>query len=156
LPIFYGGVALADKMNGETSMSECPWESRIAIAVADGLLPEDLVLHLAGCPVCREAHSLARKMRQFANGLAEEPAPSAASMWWRLNLRLRRERAREAEKPLVWMRRIFYVAIALTALLELRSIADLSGRTAVIGLVALSAVVLPVSIALLTWSRSKV
>ena len=77
-------------------------------------------------------------------------------MWWRLNLKLRRERARHAEKPLVWMRRISYVAIALTAPLELRSIPDLSGRTAVIGLVALSAVVLPVSIALLTWSRSKV
>lgn len=137
-------------------MSDCPWESRIAIAVADGSPPEDLVLHLAVCPSCREAHSVAGKMRQFAKGLAEEPVPSAASMWWRLNLRLRRERARQAERPLVWMRRIFYVAIALTAPLELRSIPDLSGRTAVIGLVALSTVVLPVSIALLTWSRSKV
>ena len=137
-------------------MSYCPWESRIAIAVAADSLPEDLVLHLVGCPGCREAHMIAGKMRRIANGLAEEPGPSAASMWWRLNLRLRRERAREAEKPLVWMRRIFYVVIALTAPLELRSIPDLSGRTAVIGLVALSAVVLPVSIALLTWSRSKV
>jgi hypothetical protein len=137
-------------------MSDCPWESRIAIGVSDGSLPEDLVFHLVGCPVCREAHSIAGKMRRFANGMAEESGPSAASMWWRLNLRLRRERARQAEKPLVWMRRIFYVVIALTAPLELRSIPDLSGRTAVIGLVALSAVVLPVSIALLTWSRSKV
>jgi len=137
-------------------MSECPWESRIAIAVEDGSLPEDLVLHLVNCPVCREAHSIAGKMRQFVNALAEEPVPSAASMWWRLNLRLRRERARQAEKPLFWMRRISYVAIALTAPLELRSLPDLLGRTAVIGLVALSAVVLPVSIALLTWSRSKV
>jgi hypothetical protein len=143
-------------MKGETSMSDCPWESRIALAVADGSLPEDLVLHLVGCPACREIHTIAGKMRQIANGLAEEPAPSAASMWWSLNLRSRRERARQAEKPLVWMRRIFYVAMAITALLELRSIPDLSGRTAVIGLVALSAVVLPVSIALLTWSRSKV
>lgn len=137
-------------------MSECPWESKIAIAVADGSLPEDLVLHLVGCPVCREAHTIAWKMRQIASGLAEEPGPSAASMWWRLNLRLRRERARQAEKPLVWMRRIFYVVIGLTAPLELRLMPDLSGRTAVVGLVALSAVVLPVSIALLTWSRSKV
>jgi hypothetical protein len=136
-------------------MSECPWESRIAIAVRDGSLPEDLVLHLVGCPVCREVHTVAGKMREIANRLAEEPAPSAASMWWRLNLRLRRERARQAEKPLVWMRRIFYVALALTALLELGSIPDLSGRTAVIAIVALSAVVVPVSIALLTWSHSK-
>jgi len=137
-------------------MSDCPWELRIAIAAANGSLPEDLVLHLEVCPVCREAHSIARKMRQYAEELAEEPAPSAASMWWLLNSRLRRERARQAERPLVWMRRIFYVAIALTAPFEFRLIPDLSGRTAVIGLVALGAVVLPVSIALLTWSRSKV
>ena len=137
-------------------MSDCPWESRVAIAVADGSLPEDLVLHLAVCPACREAHSVAGKMRRFAKGLAEEPVPSAASVWWRLNLRLRRERARQAQRPLVWMRTVFYLALALAALLELRSIPDLSGRTAVIGLVALGAVLLPVSIALFTWSRSKV
>src|SRR6267154_1499590 len=113
LPIFCGVVALANRMKGETSMSYCPWESRIAIAVAADSLPEDLVLHLVGCPGCREAHMIAGKMRRIANGLAEEPGPSAASMWWRLNLRLRRERAREAEIPLVWMRRIFYVVIAL-------------------------------------------
>jgi hypothetical protein len=137
-------------------MSDCPSESRIAIAVADGSLPEDLVLHLVSCPVCRDAYSVAERMRQFANELGEETGPSAATMWWRLNFRLRREKAHQAEKPLAWMRRIFYVAMTLIALLELRSIPDLAGRTAVIGLVALSAVVSLVSIALLAWSRSKV
>ena len=100
-------------------MSDCPQESGIAAAVANGSLPEDLVLHLAACPVCSEAHSVARKMLQFASGLAEEPGPSAASMWWRLNLRMRRERANHAEKPLVWMSRILYASIPLTVGLEL-------------------------------------
>lgn len=136
-------------------MSDCPQESGIAAAVANGSLPEDLVLHLAGCPVCSEAHSVARKMRQFASGFAEELGPSAASMWWRLNLRMRRERARRAQQPLVWMARIFYAAIAVTPALVLAWIPGLSGRTAVIGLAALSAVVLPVAIALVSWSRSK-
>jgi hypothetical protein len=115
-------------------MSDCPQEPTIAASVANDSLPESLVLHLAGCPVCREAHSVALRMRQFASGLAEEPGPSAASMWWRLDLRMRRERARRAQQPLVWMGRIF---------------------TAAIGLAALSAVVLPVAIVLLTWSCSK-
>ena len=137
-------------------MSDCPWESRIATAAAEGSLPDDLALHLAGCPVCRQAHAIAGELRQIANGFAGEPAPSAASMWWRLNLRSRRENARQAGKPLVWMRRIFYAAVAVVAPMELRSLPDLAGRTTVLGLVALSALVLPVSIALLTWSRSKV
>ncbi|HEX4275930.1 MAG TPA: hypothetical protein VHZ74_11270 [Bryobacteraceae bacterium] len=136
-------------------MSDCPYEPGIAAAVANGSLSEDLVLHLAECPVCSEEHSVARKMRQFASGLAEEPGPPAASMWWRLNLRMRRERARRAQQPLVWMGRIFYAAIAVTAALVLASIPGLSGRTAVIGLAALSAVVLPVAIVLVSWSRSK-
>jgi hypothetical protein len=53
------------------------------------------------------------------------------------------------------MGRIFYAAIAVTAALVLASIPGLSGRTAVIGLAALSAVVLPVAIVLVSWSRSK-
>jgi hypothetical protein len=139
-------------MKGETPMSDCPQESRITTAVANGALPEDLVLHLSGCQVCSEAYSIAGKMRQFANGLSEDPRPSAASIWWRLNLRMRQERARQAEKPLVWMGRIFHAAIALTVGLELMSIPGLSGRTAVIGIAALIAIVLPVAIALLSWS----
>jgi hypothetical protein len=137
-------------------MSDCPQESKIAAAVANDSLPQDLVLHLAGCPVCTEAHAIAGSIRQFANGLAEEPGPSAPAIWWRVNLRMRRERAHQAQKPLVWMDRIFYAAVALLAGLELTLIPGLSGRTAVIGLAALIAVVLPVAIALLSWSRSKV
>ncbi len=136
-------------------MSDCPQEPGIAIAVANGSLTEDLVHHLAGCPVCSEAHSIARKMRQFANELAEEAGPPAASMWWRLQLRMRRERARRAEKPLVWMGRISYAAITLTVLLALILIPGLSTGTGVIGLATLSAVVLPVGIVLLGWSRSR-
>ena len=132
-------------------MSDCPQESRIATAVANGSLPQDLLLHVAGCPVCREAHSIAGKMRHFANGLSEDPRPSATSMWWRLNLRMRRERANHAEKPLVWMSRILYASIPLTVGLELTFIPGLSGRVAVIGVAALGAVVLPVAIALAGW-----
>jgi hypothetical protein len=139
-------------MKGETPMSDCPQESRIATAVANGPLPEDLVLHLAGCQLCTEAHSIAGKMRQIANELSEDPPPSVTAMWWRLNLRMRQERVRQAEKPLVWMARIFYAAVALAAGSELTSIPDLSGRTAVIGVAALGAIALPVAMALATWS----
>jgi Na+/proline symporter len=106
-------------------------------------------------PECPE-ESVEAAMRQLANHLAEEPAPSAASMWWRITLRLRRERARRAEQPLIWMTRISCAVGALTATLLAASIPLPSHRATEIGLLALSAVILPVALTLWGWSRSKI
>src|SRR5580704_10576065 len=95
-------------------------------------------------------------MQQLANRLAEEPTPSAASMWWRITLRMRREKARRAEQPLIWMTRISCAVAALTAALLAASIPLPSRRAAEIGLLALSAVVLPAALTLWAWSRSKI
>ena len=99
---------------------------------------------------------VASAMQQLANRLADEPAPSAASMWWRLTLRMRRERARRAERPLIWMIRISCAVAALTAALLAASIPIPSRPAAEIGILALSAVVLPVALTLWAWSRSKI
>jgi hypothetical protein len=95
-------------------------------------------------------------MQQLANHLAEDPPPSAASMWWRITLRMRREKARRAEQPLIWMTRISCVVAALTAALLAASLPFPSRPTAEIGILALSAVVLPVALTLWGWSRSKI
>lgn len=137
-------------------MSDCSQESIIAAALAKGELPEELRLHLEGCAVCGEVHSIARTVQRLADGLAEEPRPSAASMWWRLNLRMRREKARRAEMPLIWMGRIFYAAVAIMAALLVASMPGALGPVAAIGLLAVGAVVLPVAFALWGWSRSKI
>lgn len=137
-------------------MSDCPQESAIAAALASGALPEELRVHLAGCAVCGEIHSVAGKMLQLADGLSEVPPPSAAAMWWRLSLRMRQERARRAQMPLIWMGRVFYAMMAITAALLVTLIPPLSGRAGAICLAALSALVLPVAITLWGWSRSKI
>lgn len=95
-------------------------------------------------------------MQQLANRLGEESAPSAASMWWRITLRMRRDKARRAEKPLIWMTRISCAVAALTAALLAATIPIPSRRAAEIGILALSAVVLPVALTLWGWSRSKI
>jgi hypothetical protein len=95
-------------------------------------------------------------MQQLANRLADEPTPSAASMWWRITLRMRREKARRAEQPLIWMTRISCAVAALTAALLAASIPLPSRRAAEIGLLALSALIVPVAITLWSWSRSKI
>ena len=143
------------KMKKDAPMSDCPHEPIVADALAKGELPEGLRVHLAGCAVCAEVHSVAGHMLQLADGLAEEPQPSAASMWWRLNLRMRREKARRAEMPLIWMGRVCYVAIALVAALVAASLPVPARPVAAIGLAALGAVVLPVAVTLWGWSRSK-
>ena len=100
--------------------------------------------------------SVATAMQQLANHLAEGPAPSAASMWWRLNLRMRRERAHRAEQPLIWMTRISCAVAVFTAALLAVSIPIPSRHAAQIGILSLSAVVLPVALTLWGWSRSKI
>lgn len=135
-------------------MSDCPQELAIAVALAQGELPEELRLHLAGCAVCGEVQSVAARMLRLAHAVSEEPRPSAAGMWWRLNLRMRQEHARRAQMPLIWMGRVFYAMIALATLLSVTLIARFSGPAGVIGLAALSAVALPAAITLWGWSRA--
>jgi hypothetical protein len=137
-------------------MSLCNQESMIAAALANGELPEELRLHLESCAVCGEVHSIARRMQQLVDGLAEEPRPSAASMWWRLNIRKRQDRARQAQAPLIWMGRILYTTIVLSGALLATFILGLSRPVSAIGLLALGAVALPVAITLWSWSLSKI
>jgi hypothetical protein len=140
----------------EMPTPECPEESKISAALAVGEIPAYLLPHLSTCPICAAIHSTAMQMRLLASHLAAEAAPSATSMWWRVTLRMRREGVRRAEKPLIWMTRISCGVAALTAALLALSIPMPSHPAAEIGCLALSAVVIPVSIILWGWSRSKI
>ncbi len=91
----------------------------------------------------------------MAASMAEPSRPSAASMWWRLNLRMRQEKARRAQVPLIWMARICYATIALLAVMLVTMIPDFSRPTVEIGLAGIAAVALPVAITLWSWSRSR-
>jgi Na+/proline symporter len=98
---------------------------------------------------------IARQMERLAETLSSAPPPSAASMWWRLNLRMRHEKARRAQQPLIWMTRLLYLALALSVALLMTLFPDFSKPAVAIGLLGLSAIALPVAVALFVWSRSK-
>lgn len=136
-------------------MADCNRESMIAAALSQGVLPEELRLHLTGCPTCREVLFVTRNVRKMANDRAEEIQPSAELMWWRLTLRVRREKARQVQTPLVWMARISFLTpgLILTALLATYHPA-FSSPVWPIGALSLSAVVVLATIALWSWSRS--
>lgn len=95
-------------------------------------------------------------MQQLASHLAEEPVASAASMWWRIALRTRREKARRAERPLIWMTRVACAVAIVTAALLVAAIPLPLRHVAWIGILALGAVILPVAVTLWAWSRSKI
>jgi hypothetical protein len=135
-------------------MSACKPESELAAVIATGNLPEDLRLHLDECAACREVYSVAVSVQRLAAGLAGEAAPSAASMWFRVNCRLRQERALRAQLPLIWMSRILYAALVPAAAILLFRLANLSSPAVVIGLASFGVMALPVSIVLWGWSRS--
>jgi hypothetical protein len=137
-------------------MTLCNHEPTIAAAVSRGELPEDLRLHAEACPACREALSVARKLHELAMEHSKDVALSAAAMWRRLSFRLRREKARQAEAPLIWMNRIF-VLTTILLFAALLAIAWQSHPSVVwaIGLSSMGVVALPVTIALWGWSRSR-
>ena|SRR6185437_8842040 len=94
------------------------------------------------------------QMERLAEALSSEPTPSAASMWWRLNLRMRREKARRAQQPLVWMTRAAYIAIAVLIAFAIASMPS-SAPALGIGLIGLTATAIPILLALWAWSRSR-
>jgi hypothetical protein len=56
--------------------------------------------HVAGCAVCRDAVGLAAVFREERQGAAREArVPASGVVWWRAQLRVRREAARTADTP---------------------------------------------------------
>jgi hypothetical protein len=75
----------------------CEREREVARAVRSGLWSAELREHAAGCEACGEAMAVAAFLQS-----GEDPVvPEAGLMWWRLELRARREKHARAMRPLV-------------------------------------------------------
>lgn len=137
-------------------MPGCEREPEVVRALARGELREDLLQHIEACPVCSEVRSITRELQQLLQDSAEEPLESAASVWWRLNLKMRRERVNRANLPLVWMGRISAVTVLLVTFFALWQIAVRTtfSDVLIVGLLALAGVALPTMIVLWRWSQS--
>jgi len=125
-------------------------------ALARGELPEDLLQHAEACVVCSEARSITQELQHLLQDSLEEPMESAASLWWRLNLKMRRDKVSRAKMPLVWMGRICAVTVLLAvffALWQVSTSATVSD-VLIVGILALAAVALPTMIVLWRWSQS--
>jgi hypothetical protein len=86
-------------------MKECVREHEIVEAVTSGRWPDscaaDLRNHAADCHVCKEVVLVAVALHEEHDlALAEARVPSAGLVWWRAELRARREAAKAVERPL--------------------------------------------------------
>ncbi len=147
---------MAHRPGEDNAIPRCEQESEVVRALARGELTHDLLLHTEACAVCSEIRAVTQQLNHLHERSLDERLESAASMWWRLNLRMRRQQMNRAQLPLVWMGRICAGTLLVTAFFVLL---QLSRRTTVsdvltVGLLALAAVALPALIVLWRWSRS--
>jgi hypothetical protein len=87
-------------------LAECRHEGEVAAAVTRGQWPAGagaaLRDHVAGCAVCAEVLEVAAAMTALEQEtLADSRLPSAGQVWWRAQLRARREAAETAARPVI-------------------------------------------------------
>jgi hypothetical protein len=85
--------------------AECPREFEILEAVSSERWPpasgSDLRDHAGTCPVCRDAIEVALAFREErAAALLAARVPSAGLVWWRAEMRSRRDAVSKATRPI--------------------------------------------------------
>lgn len=89
-------------------MKECIREHEIVEAIMSGRWPEacdpDLRSHAMTCAVCKDVVLVASALHEERDSaVAASGVPSAGLVWWRAELRARREAVRVAERPMKWV-----------------------------------------------------
>jgi len=86
-------------------MTECARESEVLEMLDAGRQIEqwnpELRAHFETCPACKEVAEVATALRQsYDSAAANAHIPTPGSVWWRAELRSRRQAVRAAERPL--------------------------------------------------------
>lgn len=80
----------------------CPREGELLDALGRGYLYADIAAHAQACRDCSELRIAAEALlHDRAAAVFEAPVPSAATMWWRIQLRRRREAQSAARRSLI-------------------------------------------------------
>ncbi|HEX4134811.1 MAG TPA: hypothetical protein VHY84_09400 [Bryobacteraceae bacterium] len=146
---------MARKSGVGDEIPRCKREPEVVRALGCGELSGNLLQHAEACVVCSEVCTITRHLLLVESSM-EEPLESAAGLWWRLNLKMRRQKMERARLPLVWMGRIFAATVLLATCLALWQVSrnTVGSYLLVVGLLGLVAVALPTMIVLWRWSRS--
>ena len=87
------------------SKNECIHEVEVVEAVSCGRWPEqcgeELRSHVSACEICTEVVEVSLAMHEAYDEAAQAAhVPSAGLVWWRAELRARRDAVRTAERPI--------------------------------------------------------
>jgi hypothetical protein len=87
------------------SAIECSHEIEIVDTITSGRWPagctDELQLHAASCPVCKDVVRVALALTQDrSDALQAVRIPSAGLVWWRSEMRARRDAVNKATRPL--------------------------------------------------------
>jgi hypothetical protein len=88
-----------------SGLAQCRRESEVIGAVTSGrwhAADDDLRQHAASCPACGEAREMAEMMRALERDtIGDTRLPSPGQVWWRAQLRARREAREAAARPVL-------------------------------------------------------
>jgi hypothetical protein len=84
---------------------ECPQEQDVIAAVMSRRWPDrcdaNLRAHVGACSICRDVAEVAVAFGADQDAFSEDTkVPTAAHMWWRLQMRARQDAARAARRPI--------------------------------------------------------
>jgi hypothetical protein len=120
---------------------ECLREFEIVEAVTAGRWPEacdaDLRSHALSCAVCRDVAVVASALHEERDSaVTGAGVPSAGLVWWRAELRARREAVRAAERPMKLVHSLAAAAAAGVGMALLGGLLPSAGQllTAVVSL----------------------
>jgi hypothetical protein len=87
------------------NQTECPFEADVLAAVLQsrwpGQVDETLRAHAATCPICSEVAAVASAMEAaMAETRASAELPDASRVWWKAQMRARREAVSAASSPI--------------------------------------------------------
>ena len=104
----------------------CPWESELTQALRSGHWPEacgpELRTHVSACADCRDLVLVTDGFRQARTATAlTVPAGSPGLLWWRAELRRRRQAAEQIAQPITFAQTFACIVSLLAAVAFLAS-----------------------------------
>lgn len=134
-------------------MTMCDREQELLHALRSGDWTPALRAHFAACESCAETAVTAEFMNQAAVTV-DSPVPPAGLVWWKAQLRARREDAAAAARPVVVAERAVAVLALLGAVWAVAWLSAGSTPAAIAGVIALALITTAAAGALLfAWSK---
>ena len=134
-------------------MTMCNHEQEILHALRSGDWTPALRAHFAVCESCEETAVTVEFMNQAAVTV-DSPVAPAGLVWWKAQLRARREDAAAAARPVVVAERVAAVLALLGAVWAMAWLSAGSTAAAIAGVIALALITTAAAGALLfAWSK---